>query len=90
MTITAEPVMYTSPYGGPYTADMARRPIIGAQQAREKFSDLLDRVSDNEHPVVFRRSAPAVVVVSPTWYKRAAELMGDPWDDWTPPPAKDD
>ncbi|MFI7073605.1 type II toxin-antitoxin system Phd/YefM family antitoxin [Micromonospora sediminicola] len=85
MTITASPDLSGSPYGGPYTADMAKRPIVGAQQAREKFSDLLDAVGRGEHPVVLRRSTPAALMVPPAWYKRAAELLGDPWDDWSPP-----
>lgn len=90
MTTTALPDLYVSPYVGPYTADMAKRPIIGAQKARENFSDLLDAVKRGEHPVVLRRSAPEGVFVPPAWYHRAAELMGDPWEDWTPPTAKDD
>ncbi|MEV5211373.1 type II toxin-antitoxin system prevent-host-death family antitoxin [Micromonospora sp. NPDC053740] len=69
---------------------MAKRPIVGAQQAREKFSDLLDTVAEDNHPVVLRRSTPAMVCVPPAWYKKAAELIGDPWDDWSPPPPKDD
>ncbi len=89
MTIAIHPDLQGGPYGGPYTADMAKRPIVGAQQAREKFSDLLDAVARGEHPVVLRRSTPVGLVVPPAWYKQAAELMGDPWDDWSPPPADD-
>lgn len=81
--------MQGDPYSGTYTADMAKRPIVSAQQAREKFSDLLNAVARGEHPVVLRRSAPAGLLVPPEWYKKAAELMGDPWDDWSPPTADD-
>lgn len=92
MTITAGPALYGSPYVGTYTPDMAKRPIIGAQKARENFSDLLDAVEQRkEHPVVVRRSTPAGIFVPPDWYHRACQLMGDPWEDWTPPdaPSKD-
>ncbi|WBB94235.1 type II toxin-antitoxin system prevent-host-death family antitoxin [Verrucosispora sp. WMMC514] len=68
---------------------MAKRPIIGAQQAREKFSDLLKAVERGEHPVLLRRSTPVGLFVPAAWYKQAAELMGDPWDDWTPPAKPD-
>jgi len=86
MTITTDPDLYAAPYAEPYTDAMAKRPMIGAQQARENFSDLLDAVAERkEHPVVLRRSIPAGVLVPPDWYHQACELMGDPWGDWTPP-----
>jgi hypothetical protein len=86
MTIAVDRDLYAAPYTEPYTDPMAKRPMIGAQQARENFSDLLDAVAQrNEHPVVLRRSTPAGVFVPPDWYHQACELMGDPWDDWKPP-----
>ena len=80
---------YGSPYGGPYTAHMAKRKIIGAQDARQNFASVLADAADGVQTIVFRRSTPVVVVVPAEWFHRAAELMGEPWEDWTPPDPSD-
>lgn len=78
-------------YNGTYTAAMARRRIMSAQQVRQNFSGRIDAAErDGEHTVVLRRSAPAVMLVPAVWYSRACEAMGEPWEDWTPPDEPDD
>ncbi|HEU5108315.1 MAG TPA: type II toxin-antitoxin system prevent-host-death family antitoxin [Micromonosporaceae bacterium] len=69
---------------------MAKRRIMGAQEVRSNFSDRLDAASQGEHTVVLRRSAPDAVLVPARWYSQACEAMGDPWEDWVPPPEPDD
>lgn len=87
MSVTTH-ALYGCPYGGPYTAAMAKRRIMGAQEVRQNFSDRLDAAErDGEHTIVLRRSTPSVAVVPAHWYHRACELLGDPWEDWVPPAA---
>lgn len=87
MSQTVEAVMYGHADGGPYTADMAKRKIMGVQEARQNFAAVVDAAAkDGEQTILFRRSTPSAVVVSAEWFHRAAELMGEPWEDWTPPP----
>jgi prevent-host-death family protein len=38
---------------------------IGVAEAKQRFSELLDRVGEGEHIVVARRGRPAVVLVPP-------------------------
>jgi prevent-host-death family protein len=93
MSLRSAAAMYGQVRGGPYTADMAKRKIIGAQEARQTFAALIADAAEGVQTIVFRRSTPVVVVVPAEWFHRAAELMGEPWEDWTPPapkpPAKD-
>ena len=89
MSQTIDTVMYGCLHGGPYTADMAKRKIMGVQEARQNFAAVVAAAAnDGEQTILFRRSTPAAVVVPAAWFHRAAELMGEPWEDWTPPPAK--
>jgi prevent-host-death family protein len=90
MTITAHATPTVATYGDPYTADMAKRRIMGAQDVRSNFSDRLDAANQGEHTVVLRRSTPDAVLVPARWYSLACEAMGDPWEDWVPPPEKTD
>lgn len=85
MTQKAEARTYGAPTGGPYTSAMAKRKIIGAQEARQTFAAVIAAAARGEQTIIFRRSSPAAVVVPPEWFHRAAELMGEPWEDWTPP-----
>jgi prevent-host-death family protein len=39
--------------------------LIGVAEAKQRFSELLDRVGEGEHIVVARRGRPAVVLVPP-------------------------
>jgi len=80
-------VVYGKTRGGPYTADMAKRKIIGAQEARQTFAAVMAAAGNGEQTIVFRRSTPIAVVVPAEWFHRAAALMGEPWEDWTPPAA---
>lgn len=78
--------LHAAPGGGPYTSDMAKRKIMGVQEARQKFAALVEGAAKNgETTILIRRSTPSAVVVPPEWFHRAAELMGEPWEDWTPP-----
>lgn len=71
----------------PYTAAMAKRRILGAEEARARFSARIDAAeNDGEHTIVLRRSRPAVAIVPADWYHRMSALGGDPWEDWEPPP----
>lgn len=88
MSQILEDVMYGPAHVGPYTSDMAKRKIIGAQEARQTFAAVIAAAGDGEQTIVFRRSTPIAVVVPAEWFHRAAQLMGEPWEDWTPPPAK--
>lgn len=73
-------------HAGPYTSEMAKRKIMGVQQARQHFAAVVqDAAKDGEQTILLRRSTPVAVVVPAEWYHRAAELMGEPWEDWTPP-----
>lgn len=87
MTITTDTSPAATTYGDPYTPDMAKRRIMGAQEVRSGFSDRLDAAEKGEeHTIVLRRSAPSGVLVSARWYSQACEALGDPWEDWVPPP----
>jgi len=90
MTQTMEAAMTDSPTGWPYTSGMAKRKIMGVQEARQNFAAVIAAAAnDGEQTILFRRSTPTAVVVPAEWFHRAAELMGEPWDDWTPPVKKD-
>ncbi len=86
---TRDAALHGRPRGGPYTSDMAKRKIIGAQEARQTFAAVMAAASKGEQTIVIRRSTPVAVVVPAEWFHRAAELMGEPWEDWTPPVEKD-
>lgn len=89
MTQTGETATCSGPRGGPYTSTMAKRKIMGVQEARQNFAALVaGAASKGEQTILFRRSTPAAVIVPPEWFHRAAELMGEPWEDWTPPEPK--
>jgi prevent-host-death family protein len=65
---------------------MAKRRIMGVQEARQNFAAVVAAAAnEGEQTILFRRSTPAAVVVPAAWFHRAAELMGEPWEDWTPP-----
>ncbi len=85
----AEAQVQGQPYGSPYTADMAKRQILGVEVIRKYFARYLSEAFSGTHLIVFRRSAPVAVIVPPDWYQRASEAIGDPWEDWTPAPKKD-
>jgi antitoxin (DNA-binding transcriptional repressor) of toxin-antitoxin stability system len=69
---------------------MAKRKIMGVQEARQNLAALVaGAASRGEQTILLRRSTPAAVIVPPEWFHRAAALMGEPWEDWTPPAAKD-
>lgn len=86
MSQTIDTEVYSPTAGGPYTADMAKRKIMGVQEARQNFAAVVAAAArDGEQTILFRRSTPAAVVVPAEWFHRAAELMGEPWEDWTPP-----
>jgi prevent-host-death family protein len=89
MTITTDIALQADTYGDPYTPDMAKRRIMGAQEVRGNFSERLDAAREGEHTIVLRRSAPDGVLVSARWYHAACEALGDPWEDWVPPVDKD-
>lgn len=88
MTTTAEPGAYAATYTGPYTDDVAKRRLMGAQDVRARFSERIDAADSGEHTIVLRRSAPDAVLVSARWYSEACAALGDPWDEWEPPPAR--
>jgi prevent-host-death family protein len=85
LNLTA-PVLRGDTYTWPYTSVMAKRKIMGVQEARQNFAAVVAAAArDGEQTILFRRSTPAAVVVSAEWFHRAAQLMGEPWEDWTPP-----
>jgi prevent-host-death family protein len=82
--------VYVQTRGGPYTSDMAKRKIMGVQEARQNFAAVVAAAAnDGEQTILFRRSTPAAVVVPAEWFHRAAELMGEPWEEWSPPATRD-
>lgn len=86
MSQKIETALHGAREGGPYTSDMAKRKIMGVQEARQHFAAVVAAAAkDDEQTILLRRSAPAAVIVSAAWFHRAAELMGEPWEDWTPP-----
>lgn len=86
MSSIALAALQAGPHGGPYTSLMAKRKIMGVQEARQNFAAVVAAAAkDGEQTILFRRSTPAAVVVSAEWFHRAAQLMGEPWEDWTPP-----
>lgn len=85
---TTATALHGAPEVGPYTSDMAKRKIIGAQEARQTFAAVMAAAGNGEQTIVFRRSTPIAVVVPAEWFHRAAEMMGEPWEDWTPPKPK--
>nr|WP_221374357.1 type II toxin-antitoxin system Phd/YefM family antitoxin [Actinoplanes polyasparticus] len=68
-----------SPASELYAADVAKRRLVGIQEARDHFRALVDNaVKDDEHTVVARRGKAVVAVVPIEWYRRMAELDGEP------------
>lgn len=85
ITTTVQDQAYVQPTIRPYTPPMAKRRILGAEQARLQFSARIDAAERNgEHTIILRRSRPSVVMVPADWYHRATALIGDPWEDWEP------
>ena len=55
---------------------------FGAEDARRHFRRLLEDVARGGEPVsITRWEEPVAVVVSDEWYRKAAELMGEPASD---------
>lgn len=70
-----------------YTADMAKRRIVSVRKARATLSERLDAAQyHGEHSIMFRHSEVAAIMVPPKWYHAACQALGDPWEDWQPPP----
>ena len=87
MTLTNETVMYGGPRGGPYTSTMAKRKIMGMQEARQNLATVVDAaLKDGEQTIILRRNTPVVVIVPAEWFQRAAEVLGEPWEaEWSLP-----
>jgi prevent-host-death family protein len=69
----------TTPSSELYASDVAKRKLVGIQEARDKFRERVDAaVDDDEHTIVARRGKAVVAVVPIEWYRRMAELDGDP------------
>lgn len=67
------------PANGLYAADVAKRKLIGIQEARDHFRERVDAAAkEDEHSIVARRGKAVVAVVPIEWYRRMSELDGDP------------
>jgi hypothetical protein len=76
-SVDTGPVVQTNgpPDGGLYDPDMARERLVGAQEARDNFRQIVDAVeSGEEYAVVLRRSKAVVAVVPVHWLRRMIEL----------------
>ncbi len=72
---------YSKPYVPLYDPGMVKRLIVGVQEARNRFRERIDAAEKNgEHTILVRRSKTAAMIVDPTWYRRACEALGDPWE----------
>ncbi len=62
-----------------YNADVAKRRMIGIQEARDKFREVVD-LADKEgvQTIVSRRGKATVAVVPIEWFRRMAEQAGEP------------
>ncbi len=62
-----------------YAPDVAKRKLVGIQEARDKFRERVDAATtEGEHSIVARRGKALVAVVPMEWYRRMCELDGDP------------
>lgn len=69
------------PHGSLYAPDVAKRELVGIQEARDNFRERIDRAEEHGvHTVVARRGKPLVAVVPIEWYRRMCELSGEPTD----------
>ncbi len=69
----------STPSSDLYDPDMAKRKLIGIQEARDKFRERVDAATtEDEHSIVARRGKALVAVVPMAWYRRMCELDGDP------------
>ena len=49
-----------------------------ADAARRKMRDVLTAAEHGEHVQIQRYDTPTAIVVSPQWFKRALECLGEP------------
>lgn len=69
----------TTPSSELYADAVAKRTRRSIQEARDNFREVVDlAVNDDEHTIVSRRGKSVVAVVPIEWYRRMAELDGDP------------
>lgn len=62
-----------------YASDVAKRKLVGIQEARDKFRERVDAADkEGEHSIVARRGKAVVAVVPMEWYRRMCQLDGDP------------
>lgn len=77
--ITMPGAVEDRPYAPLYAADVAKRRMVGIQEARDKFRECVDLAErDSVQTVVARRGKAVVAVVPMEWFRRASELMGEP------------
>jgi prevent-host-death family protein len=69
----------TRPTSELYASEVAKRKLVGIQEARDKFRERVDAADkEDEHTIVARRGKAVVAVVPIEWYRRMAQLDGDP------------
>lgn len=73
--------MYGSTTQVPYDADMARRKLMGVNDARKFFAQRIKLAEETgEQTVVTRHGDPVAAIVPMDWLRRAADALGEPTD----------
>lgn len=79
MTATlGPPELYRKPNSRPYTAEMAKRVLLGVQEFRQFLKARIDAAEKGEETIVQKRGKVVAALVPIDWYRDLRERAGDP------------